>query len=456
MITPQDFGWHPENDVLANTRIINACLAKGGYIKFPQGQTYTVMVTPENPKGCLPYVDNSTIDFRDATIQLDPNGVLLPGQLAQIFYPVKMDTDETYNVHFKVGTIDGSKATYNFSQGLNGGRAGIGMWACVDSSISGGVIRDCHQDGVIIAGVRGQGTTTYSKNILIDQVEIDGVQRNGISAIEFDGLTIIKPVFKNINGDMPKAAIDLEPNSPLSIADNVMIVDPVVRNCGQGILLAFSSPNQGNNVQVVNPDIETTLGSCLYANYGHMNVTGRGKVSAPTTAPYTAVAVQNSGKITGTLQSIHGGLANLSAGGTVSGSEFDLDVTTLSGAKLWSINFVGDNGGKVKNATILDAANHGPNSSYSAISVVKGKFENVTVNNENPNYLFALGMTNNPSVEGHVTLDRCNLGNGRNGQAFYRGGKAATIVDTKIDDIIYNGTGFVAYETVTTSGTATI
>lgn len=81
-------------------------------------------------------------------------------------------------------------------------------------------------DGIYVGCRQGGNSMNFSRNILIDGVVCDDHNRQGISVISAENLTIKNSVFKNTRGTAPEAGIDFEPNNA-----NERLVNCVVENC---------------------------------------------------------------------------------------------------------------------------------------------------------------------------------------------------------------------------------
>ncbi|WP_099364935.1 right-handed parallel beta-helix repeat-containing protein [Sphingobacterium sp. 1.A.4] len=98
-------------------------------------------------------------------------------------------------------------------------------------------------DGIYIG--RNQGNT--SQNIQIIGSILDNNRRNGISIISGNNVLIKNTVISNTNGTSPEYGIDLEPNGPGDIMQNI-VFDNVIsyNNNGGGVLFAFDNLQGGN------------------------------------------------------------------------------------------------------------------------------------------------------------------------------------------------------------------
>ncbi|MFA6104345.1 MAG: right-handed parallel beta-helix repeat-containing protein [Victivallaceae bacterium] len=112
-------------------------------------------------------------------------------------------------------------ATYSPSEWRNA----ISLLSSENITIKNLTIASSGGDGIYIGCQRG-APMNYSKDILIEDVVCDDHNRQGISVISVENLTIKDSVFKNTNGTAPKAGIDFEPNF-----QNERLVNCVLENC---------------------------------------------------------------------------------------------------------------------------------------------------------------------------------------------------------------------------------
>tara|TARA_R110002049_G_scaffold307988_1_gene510495 strand:+ start:521 stop:1675 length:1155 start_codon:yes stop_codon:yes gene_type:complete len=88
-------------------------------------------------------------------------------------------------------------------------------------------ITKCWGDGIYI----GRGDVEKPNNdVLIYQAIIDDNRRNGISIICGRDIEIIEPLVSNTKGTSPESGIDIEPNGPDDVIDNILIKDAYTYN----------------------------------------------------------------------------------------------------------------------------------------------------------------------------------------------------------------------------------
>ena len=121
-------------------------------------------------------------------------------------------------------------------------RMPLAIRGCVNVTVEGLTLRDSGGDGIYVAG---GGKLTFSKNIRIKDVLCDNNYRQGISVISVDGLLVEDSQFNNTWGTPPSSGVDLEPDSPHELMQNV-----VFRNC------TFKD-NYGDGIEVFLANLRT-------------------------------------------------------------------------------------------------------------------------------------------------------------------------------------------------------
>lgn len=102
-------------------------------------------------------------------------------------------------------------------------RHAVSLIGCENVSISNLTIQSSGGDGIYIG--RG-GPDRCCKNVTIENVVCDDNNRQGVSVISVENLTIRDSVFKNTYGALPEGGIDFEPNSK-----DERLVNCLVENC---------------------------------------------------------------------------------------------------------------------------------------------------------------------------------------------------------------------------------
>lgn len=101
----------------------------------------------------------------------------------------------------------------------------ITLRSCENVTIQNLTLLSSGGDGIYVGILKGN-QMNYCKNILIDDVLCDDHNRQGISVVSAENLTLRNCVFKNTHGAAPEAGIDFEPNY-----SNERLINCVVENC---------------------------------------------------------------------------------------------------------------------------------------------------------------------------------------------------------------------------------
>lgn len=153
----------------------------------------------------------------------------------------------------------------------NKGEHGMGIHIMESSNIiiNNPLIRNCWGDGIYIGG----GKIPSSK-ILIKDGKIINNRRNGISITNGVSITIANCEVELSHGTNPMAGIDIEPNSPKNVINNILLEDVTTRNNKNwGIVLSlneiYSRDAKDINISIINHrDIGSKAALCL-VSYTH-------------------------------------------------------------------------------------------------------------------------------------------------------------------------------------------
>lgn len=125
-------------------------------------------------------------------------------------------------------------------------------------------------DGVYLGSGAVAGSERHNENIHFENCIFDGVEnqnRNAISVIDVDGLTIERCIFKNVTAPNMPGAIDIEPNSyNFAVIRNIVIRKNKFKNIGgnTGAISLFFPLGQSQllnpvrNITIANNSIEST------------------------------------------------------------------------------------------------------------------------------------------------------------------------------------------------------
>ncbi|MDO5665375.1 MAG: right-handed parallel beta-helix repeat-containing protein [Bacteroidia bacterium] len=134
---------------------------------------------------------------------------------------------------------------------------GIHITQSDDIYISNAIISNCWGDGIYIGG----GTTPCVR-VKIEKAKIGNSRRNGISITNGKSITISNSVITNTNGTPPMAAIDIEPNKPSNVIDDINIKDVETKNNKKyGVLIELNPLIQASNKVKITIDGHKDSGS---------------------------------------------------------------------------------------------------------------------------------------------------------------------------------------------------
>ena len=212
-------------------------------------------------------VDQTLKPKSNQTITLSQNAVLKAFPSANGYHAVIRMTDVS-NISISGGAIVGERYEH---LGIDG-EWGMGIQVINGSSnikIMNMTISDCWGDGIFL------GDSPAVTDITIDQVICDNNRRQGLSITDANRITITNSVFKNTNGTLPEAGIDVEPEEKQT-AENIRIINSqCIGNNGSGLdLMGLTGTIQF--IEVTNSVIKDnkSKGIRLYnANYFSINDT---------------------------------------------------------------------------------------------------------------------------------------------------------------------------------------
>ncbi len=212
------------------------------------------------------------------------------------------------NVNIIGGTLQGERDQHTGTTGEWG--MGVDIRNSKNIVIEDVTSRDMWGDGFYVTGAA-------SANIVACNVTADNNRRQGMSITSVDGAVIKNSVFKNTNGTLPSAGIDIEPN-PNDRINNVQILNSVFNNnAGAGILSTFY--NSTDHVGAITTNL-------VIANNSVYNNGTVGKYSAGIQlSSQISPKVMNNIVVNSTHDGIsltHGTTGSLLSGNTVIGSGY--------------------------------------------------------------------------------------------------------------------------------------
>lgn len=223
-----------------------------GVINISQGDYY---ITTNNST-------DSIVIYSNTTVNLNGNIILNPNDLTD--YNIVTIRQRNNIIIQGGGSIVGDVVTHTGTTGELG--MGISIYDGNNITIKDVSVKNCWGDGIYI-GQAEATTTSYSSNILIDNVTIDSNRRQGISIISVENLTIRNSRIINtgaIKFTSPGAGIDIEPNIANAMVRNINIEGCYFNGNNQGVsgdllitALIFGS--------TVNATFSATISNCYFA-----------------------------------------------------------------------------------------------------------------------------------------------------------------------------------------------
>jgi len=232
-VNAKDYGAHGNgiaDDTKALQAAVNAAAAGqgDGNVVIPAG-TYMI-----NALKSLRLQSNTSLYMTDQTIlKAIPNNA--------DFYVV-LTIANVENVNVFGGIIRGDRNEHLRPTGQWG--TGIQVSGASNITVQGTVAEECWGDGFYIGTEVFTGPGTWKvlnavpHNIRLIDVEARYNRRQGISLIAGRNIEILRPFLTHTAGHDPEAGLDIEPNRPSDIIENVTVVDAwTSNNSGAGIQL---------------------------------------------------------------------------------------------------------------------------------------------------------------------------------------------------------------------------
>ena len=210
-------------------------IANGRYV-IPAGD---LIVKINEEKGAWLTVGDNTELVIDGNVRLEGNDFRA--------CDIILVTGKNVNIHGK-GSIIGDRATHKGEEGEWG--MGVRLHNATDVTLKDLTIADCWGDCIYIGG--------KTERVNIENCELTGSRRQGISITNGKDLTISDCRIADISGTMPQYAIDIEPNVKC-VVDNVLIKNVTAKNCEGGFRALIGSKAVGNarigKVEIRNCDV---------------------------------------------------------------------------------------------------------------------------------------------------------------------------------------------------------
>lgn len=163
----------------------------------------------------------------------------------------------------------------------------ISLLSSSEFVIEGLTIKDSGGDGIYV-GVWSSGEKTYCSDITIQDCVCDNHYRQGISVISVENLLVRYCEFKNTNGTMPEAGVDIEPNDPFN-----RIVGVNFSNC------RFTK-NNGNGVKFALANLDSAS-IPVSVNFSDCYITDNGDTSNPSATSEIRFTAKKNGAVKGKI-----------------------------------------------------------------------------------------------------------------------------------------------------------
>jgi hypothetical protein len=228
------------NDTAAFQAAINALPSSGGTVYVPAGR-YMIDAT-------------KSIHLRSHTrLRLDPSAelVVIPNSAGRYFL---VRVDNVNNVEIVGGKMTGDRARHKGSTGEWG--FGIYVTGASKVFVHNVSVSEFWGDGLFVGGNGKNARLVRSNYVTINNVTSSHNRRQGISIGPSQHLYIVNSTFKNTQGTLPQAGMDIEPQDQGPV-DTVRIE----KNTFSG--------NRGNGIELhTNISGITLTGNTLTGNYG--------------------------------------------------------------------------------------------------------------------------------------------------------------------------------------------
>ncbi len=150
------------------------------------------------------------------------------------------------NVNIIGGTVQGDRYSHSGTGGEHG--HGIEVWGGKNVVIEGLTTKDAWGDGVYV----GAGAA----NVTLCSVIADNNRRQGLTLTSVDGVLVKNSVFKNSNGTIPYAGIDIEPNVSEFVRNVRILNSQMSYNKGPGLQFGFSSSQAAATSGIANVTVD--------------------------------------------------------------------------------------------------------------------------------------------------------------------------------------------------------
>jgi hypothetical protein len=279
------FGAKGDGVTSDTTTILNAInsLTTGGTLYFPSG---TYLITGSNN------ILTDGINIGVSNIQLigDKNTILK--QASSSFYALSINNNNggTSNVANNIKNIKIDNLQFVGTVDVDGFsefRHLLNVHAVTNLTVENCTFKGFRGDGFMIGSSNTAAVERHNKNIKILNCTFDGVNndnRNAISVIDVDGLTIERCEFENCTRSNMPGAIDIEPDDfAFHITKNIKISNNKFKNIGGnlGIISYFGAPLMTEKLSNLIIS-ENTVDTCIHTGAGISVITRTPAISTST------------------------------------------------------------------------------------------------------------------------------------------------------------------------------
>lgn len=195
------------------------------------------------PKGIYIINPDVSINMKDGVqLNLSDNAVLKASASSKENSEV-INIVDAKNVNIVGGKIIGDRAIHIGKSGEWG--MGINVHNSSNVNITDIEIVDCWGDGIYLGG------KSPAVNVNINGVISDNNRRQGLSITNAKNINISNSEFKNTNGTLPQAGVDIEPNQNQSVSNVKIDNIKSINNKGSGIDM-YGIHGPINQIQVLN------------------------------------------------------------------------------------------------------------------------------------------------------------------------------------------------------------
>ena len=207
-----------DESVIINQFLLSA-VNLGAIATFKRGITVSVGAPVTPPSG-------SRVNLNGGTIKLLPVGAI---DLRAIILNGVSDI-EIYN-----GFIDGNYASYVPATEQ---RHNIHVTNSTNIKLHDIKSFNAKGDGIYI----GDNLSGYSKDIYLDRVHCDANYRQGMSITHVSNMAVNDSIFSNTIGTAPQAGVDIEPNDPAVLCENIRFTNCTFKgNSGPGMAVTLQA-----------------------------------------------------------------------------------------------------------------------------------------------------------------------------------------------------------------------